>query len=143
MTKKREKKNFITNSVSTRPWQENSKKKNIKKIQKIRKPLSIIIFSQSGMGQAKNKSKKFQSRIPFILDPDKKIPKKIAKKLKKHLSSFDFSQNRMRQAEKGNKKFQSRIPLILNLGKKIPKNTVKKVKKLKYLFPTLFLAKTG
>ena len=49
----------------------------------------------------------------------------------------------MRYDEKAEKKFESRIPLMLDLGKKIPKNIVKKFKKLKYLFPALFLAKTG
>ena len=35
------------------------------------------------MRQAKKERKKFQFRIPFILDPGKKIPKKIAKQFKK------------------------------------------------------------
>ena len=35
------------------------------------------------MRQAEKERKKFYSRIPFILDPDKKIPKKIAKKIEK------------------------------------------------------------
>ena len=34
------------------------------------------------MIQGEKERKKFQSRIPFILDPVKKIPKKIAKKFK-------------------------------------------------------------
>ena len=49
----------------------------------------------------------------------------------------------MRQAEKEKKKFYFRIPLKLDLGKKIPKKIAKKLKRLKNLFPTLFLAKTG
>ena len=95
------------------------------------------------MSQAENKGKIFQSRIPFILDPGKKIPKKIEKKIKKikkSLSGNTFNQNGSRQAEKGKKKFQSRIPFILRPGKKIPK---KIPKKLKNLFPALFFAKTG
>ena len=35
------------------------------------------------MRQAKKEGKKFQSKIPFILDPGKKIPKKKAKQFKK------------------------------------------------------------
>ena len=54
-----------------------------------------------------------------------------------------FSQNGMRQAEKERRKFYSRIQFILDPGKKIPKKIAKKLKKLKNLFPTLFLAKTG
>ena len=49
----------------------------------------------------------------------------------------------MRQAEKEKKKFYFRIPFILDSGKKIPKKITNKLKKLKNLFPTLFLAKTG
>ena len=49
----------------------------------------------------------------------------------------------MRYAEKEKKKFYFRIPFILDSGKKIPKKIANKLKKLKNLFPTLFLAKTG
>ena len=49
----------------------------------------------------------------------------------------------MRQAEKEKKTFYFRIPLKLDSGKKIPKKIAKKLKRLKNLFPTLFLAKTG
>ena len=45
---KRKKKNFVPIFVHTRPGEENSEK-NCKKIQKIKKPLSGIIFSQNGM----------------------------------------------------------------------------------------------
>ena len=41
---KKKKKNLVSNSVHTRPEQENSQK-NSKKIQKIKKPLSHSIFS--------------------------------------------------------------------------------------------------
>ena len=46
--KKREKKKFVPIFVHPRPGEENSEK-NSKKIQKIKKPLSSIIFSQNGM----------------------------------------------------------------------------------------------
>ena len=45
------------NSVHNRPGQENFEK-NIKKIQKIKKPLSGIIFSQNGMRQAEKETNK-------------------------------------------------------------------------------------
>ena len=73
---------LVPHSVHTRPEQENSEK-NIKKIQKIKKPLPGYIFSQNGMRQAEKEKKKIQSVIPFILDPGKKIPKKIVRKFKK------------------------------------------------------------
>ena len=78
----KKKKFLIPNSVHTRPGQENSKK-NIKKSPKIIKPLPGNFFSQNGMRYDEKDRKKFQSRIPFILDPGNKIPKKIVKKLKK------------------------------------------------------------
>ena len=40
------------------------------------------------MGQAEKARKKFQSRIPFVHNPGKKIPKKIAKKFEKLKTSF-------------------------------------------------------
>ena len=46
--KKREKKKFAPISVHTQPGEENSEK-NSKKIQKIKKPISSIIFSQNVM----------------------------------------------------------------------------------------------
>ena len=49
----------------------------------------------------------------------------------------------MRQDEKEKKKFYFRIPFKFDSYKKIPKKIAKKLKKLKNLFPTLFLAKTG
>ena len=78
----KEKKNLIPNSVYARPGQENSEK-NINKIQKIIKPLFGNTFSQNGMSQAEKEKKKIQSLIPFILNPGKKISKKIVKKFKK------------------------------------------------------------
>ena len=82
MGQEREKKISVPNSAHTRFGQENSEKK-IKKIPKIKKPFSSIIFCQNGMIQAEKERKKFQSQIRLILDPGKKIPKKIAKNLKK------------------------------------------------------------
>ena len=85
--REREKKILVPNSVHTQPRQENSEK-NSKKIQKIKKPLSGIIFSQHGMRKAEKERKKFLSWIPFILDLGKKITKKIAKKFKKLKNLF-------------------------------------------------------
>ena len=111
------------------------RKKNSKKIQKIEKPLSGILFSQNGMRYAEKARKKFQSRIPFLLDPGMKISKKIEKKnqkIEKPLFGIIFSQNGMRQAEKDKKKkkIQSGIPFILDPGKKIPKKKYHKNQKI-------------
>ena len=88
------------------------------------------------MRYVEKERKKFQTRIPFILDPGKKIPKKIKKnqKTKKTISGIIFSQNGIIQAKKETKKFQSRIPFTLDPGKKIPKKIAKKFKKLKTPF---------
>ena len=105
--REREKKILVPNSVHTRPRQEISKK-NSKKIQKIKNPLSGNISSQNWMIYDGKGRKIFQARIPLILDPGMKIPKKIAKKFKKSekpLSSIIFSQNGIREAEKARKKF--------------------------------------
>ena len=75
---KEKKKNLVPNSVHTRPGQENSKKNN-KKIQKIIKPLPGLSFNQNGMRQSKKERKKFQFRIPFILNLGKKKLKKVVK----------------------------------------------------------------
>ena len=77
--------------------------------------------------------KKFYSRIPFILDPGRKIPKNIVKKFKKiikPLPGIIFSQKGTRLAEKLKTKFYTRIPFILDPGKKIPKRIGRKFKKL-------------
>ena len=79
--RKRKKKFLLPNSVHTRLGQENSEK-NSKKLEKIKNPLSDIIFSQNGMRLADKEKKKIHSRIPFILDPGNKIPKKIEKNRK-------------------------------------------------------------
>ena len=72
--RKSENKILLQNCVHTRPGQEYSEK-NSKKIRKIIKPLPGSIFSQNGMRKAEKVKTKLCSRIPFILDPGKKIPK--------------------------------------------------------------------
>ena len=81
------KKNLDPYSVHSRPEEKNSVK-NCKKIQKIKKALSGIIFNQNGMRFAEKEEKKFYSRVPFKLDTGKKIPKKIAKQFKKFKNPF-------------------------------------------------------
>ena len=77
-TEKEKKKKLVPNSIHTRPGQENSEK-ICKKIKKIIKLIPGIFFSHNRMRQAEKVKTKFQFRIPFILDPGKKIPKKIVK----------------------------------------------------------------
>ena len=85
--RERLKKNLVLNSVHTRPWQENSET-NRKKNQKIKKLTSSKISIQKGLRDAEKEKKKFQSRITFLPQPGKKIPKKITKKFKKSENLF-------------------------------------------------------
>ena len=55
---KRVKKNFVPNSVHTRPGEENSEK-NSKKFEKNKIPLSGIIYSLNGKREAEEEGKKF------------------------------------------------------------------------------------
>ena len=88
---KKRKKNFSPKFCSYTTREENSKKKKSKKILKIKKIKKVntgVISIQNGLREAEKERKKIYSRIPFIVDPGKKIPKKIAKKFKKLKNLF-------------------------------------------------------
>ena len=85
----KEKKKIAPNSVHTRPGQENLEK-NSKKIEKIKKPLSGIIFSQNGMPRKREKN--FSPDFRSYLTRARKL-KKNSKKIKKPLSGIIFSHN--------------------------------------------------
>ena len=68
---------------------------------------------------------------------------KKSRKIIKPLADNFFSQNGMRYDEKERKNFSPEFRSYLNEARKFRKKIVKKFKKLKYLFPALFLAKTG
>ena len=88
MGQEREKKILVPNSVLTRFGNENSEKYS-KKVPKIKKPFSIIIFSQNGTKQAKKVKKKiFQSRILLLPNPTQKITKKKIEKKFKNLKNL-------------------------------------------------------
>ena len=127
---KERKKILSPNSIHTQPGQENAEKDS-KKIQKIKKPHSGIIFSENRITQAEKGRKKFQYQIPFILDPGKKIPKK---KIKKPHSGIIFRQNGTRQAGK------KRKLLVPNLVHTRPglENSEKKSKKIQKIKKTPF-----
>ena len=65
--------------------------------------------SQIGLGKAEKVSEKKLSFQSFLLDPESRIPMKMAKKIKKmkklrkHHSSFNSSQIRLGKAEKVSK----------------------------------------
>ena len=59
MGQEKEKKILVPNSVPTQPELDNTKKKNSKKIQKIKKVNSDIISIQNGLTEAEKERKKF------------------------------------------------------------------------------------
>ena len=76
---------------------------------------------------------KFNSRIPFKLDPGRKIPKENSKKIQKlikPLPGIIFNPNGMRKAKKVKRKFYFRISFVLDPGMKIPKKNSKKIQKI-------------
>ena len=51
-------------------------KKIAKKFKKLENNFSALFLAKSGMRQAEKERKELWSRIPLILDPGEKIPKK-------------------------------------------------------------------
>ena len=74
---------LVTNSVHSRPGKENSEKNS-----KNENFNSGIISIQNGLREAKKERKKFESQIPFLPEPGKKIQKTIVKKFKKLKNLF-------------------------------------------------------
>ena len=79
---KREKKILVPNSVHTRTGQKNSEK-NIKKIQKIRKTLPGIIFSQNGTRLAEKVKTKILLQNSVHTRPGQENSEKNRKKIQK------------------------------------------------------------
>ena len=86
--------------------------------------------------------KKFESRIPFILDPGKKITKNIVKKLKTSFQYYFLPKRDEIGLESVKKNLVSKS-VHTRLGLENSEKNSKKIKKLKNLFLALFLAKTG
>ena len=85
--------------------------------------------------------------MPFILDPAKKIPKKIVKKFKKfknHFPTLFLAKTGLDRPRKRKKKILLPNSVQTRLGQENSEKSSKKIEKIKKnLFPTLFLAKTG
>ena len=69
--------------MSFHPTRNREFQKSSKKIQKIKKHHSSCMSSQIGLGKAVKVSEKKLSFQSFLLDPESRIPKKMAKKIKK------------------------------------------------------------
>ena len=95
------------------------------------------------MRQAEKGRKKFQARIPFILDPGKKIPKEIAKKLKK-TSFWYYSQAKLHEIGREREK-KKLFPNSVHTrpGNKIPKKIAKNFKKFKKPLSGIFFSQNG
>ena len=74
--RKRKKKNLVPNSVHSRPGHENSVRNRKKRNQNIKKPLSDIIFSQTGMRLAEKESKNSSAEFRSYSDRGRKLRKK-------------------------------------------------------------------
>ena len=141
---RKKKKNFSGNFVYTRPEQENSEK-SCKKIQKIKKLHSNIIFSQNGMRLGEKGRKKFLSRIPFILDPGKKIPKIMAKKFKKLknlIQAIFLAKTGWDRPGNWEKYFRPDFRLYWTPARKFRKNS-KKIKKIKKHLAGIIFSRNG
>ena len=98
------------------------------------------------MRQAGKGRKKFQSRIPLILDPGKRIPKKRAKKFKKQKNLFPalfLAKTGWDRPRKGKKILVPNSVHTRPRQENSKKNSKKIKKTKKNLFPTIFLSKTG
>ena len=86
------------------------------------------------MRQAKKERKKFQSRIPFVLDPGKKIPIKMAKQFKKSKNLipalFLSNKGRERPRKRKKKKFAPNSVHTRPVEENSEKNS-KKIEKIK------------
>ena len=98
-----------------------------------------MIFSQNGMIQAEKEKKKYQSRIPLMIDPGKKIPKKIGKKFKKLKKKNYFRQYLQPKRDEIGREREKKIlgPNSAHTGprQENSEKITKKFKKLKNLFP--------
>ena len=130
-TEKERKKFLVPNFIHSRLGQENSAK-NSKKIQKIIKLLLGIIFSQNRIRQAKEMKTKFQSRILFILDPGKKIPKKIVKNSKNYKTpSWNYFQPKRDEiGRKSENKILVPISVHTQPGQENSEKNSKKIQKI-------------
>ena len=100
---------------------------------------------QNGLCVAKEEGKKFQSRIPFVHDLGKKIPKTIPKKFIKLTNLYPalfLAKTGCDRPRKIENKFGPEFRLYPTRARKFPKNTNKN-EKIKNILPALFLAKMG
>ena len=89
---------------------------------------------------AEKERKKFYFRIPFILNPSKKIPKKTAKKFRKLKNPFPalfLAKTGQDRPRKRKKKFRPEFRSYSTRARKFQKNS-KKIQKIKKLIPALF-----
>ena len=94
--REREKKNFYFRIPFILDSRKKISKKIVKKLKKLKIPLSDIIFSQNVMRQAEKEKKNFTSEFRSNPTRARKFRKKLQKNWKKPLSDINFSQNGMR-----------------------------------------------
>ena len=97
------------------------------------------------MRQAEKEGKKFYSRMPFILDPAKKIPKKILRKLKKFKNLFStlfLAKTRWDRPRKRKKNFTSEFRSTRPGQENSEKNS-KKIEKIKKPLSNIIFSQDG
>ena len=98
------------------------------------------------MRQAEKERKKIQTRIPFILDPGKKIPKKQKKEIKNFKNLFRaifLAKTGCDRPRKRDKKFTPEFCSNTTQARKFEIKNSKKIQNFKKLILILFLSKTG
>ena len=90
------------------------------------------MFSHYGMRQAKKVKTKFYSRIPFIHDPGKKIPKKIVNNSKNYKTSSQhyFQPKRDEISQKSENKILLQNSVHIRPGQENSKKNSKKIQKI-------------
>ena len=140
------KQNFTPKFRSYLTQERKFRKKIVKKIQKIIKPLPSIIFSQNRMRLAKKVKIKFYSRIPFLLDPGKKITNKNSKKNSKNYktsSRYYLSQKRDEIGRKSENKVLLQYSVHTRLGEENSEKNSKKRRKIIKPLPGIIFSQNG
>ena len=138
-------KNFVPNSVPTRPWLENWKKKLQKNSKNLKTSFRHYFYpNRDEIGQEREKI----ILVPnsFLPEPGQKIPKiiaKIFKKLKNITPALFLSKPRWDRSRKREKSFSPEFRSYPTLARKFPKKIAKKFKKLKNIISVVFLSKPG
>ena len=100
--REREKKILLTNSVHTRPGQENSKK-NAKKLKKLKNPFLTLFWAKMGWDRQGNREKNYTPEFRSFSTRARKFQKKYKKKLKNQFPALFLAKTGSDRPRKGEK----------------------------------------